>query len=86
MYSVGATCKACYPGSHERLGHAAPAYDIGYDGITTFRISIARKCSFSQRIINAWNILSNNCVNATSVNIIKNKIDSYPASAGYTYM
>ena len=36
-----------------------------------------RKFSFSQRIVNEWNILSADCVGATSVNIFKNKIDIY---------
>ena len=34
-----------------------------------------RKFSFSQRTVNEWNILSADCVGATSVNIFKNKID-----------
>ena len=36
-----------------------------------------RKYSFSQRVINEWNKQSNDCVNASSVNIFKNKIDRY---------
>ena len=47
------------------------------------RIDI-RKFSFSQRIINEWNILSADCVGASSVNIFKNKIDIYLRWAGYT--
>ena len=43
-----------------------------------------RKCSFSQRIVNEWNILSADCVGASSVNIFKNKIDIYLRRAGYT--
>ena len=43
-----------------------------------------RKFSFSQRTINDWNNLSLDCVNASSVNMFKNKIDNYLAKAGYT--
>ena len=34
-----------------------------------------RKYSFSQREINEWNKLQNDCVNASSVNMFKNRID-----------
>ena len=34
-----------------------------------------RKYSFSQRKINEWNNLSIDCVNASSVNMFKNKVD-----------
>ena len=43
-----------------------------------------RKFSFSQRTVNEWNILSADCVGASSVNIFKNKIDIYLRRAGYT--
>ena len=43
-----------------------------------------RKLSFSQRTINDWNNLSHDCVNASSVNMFKNKIDNYLARAGHT--
>ena len=33
-----------------------------------------RKYSFSQRVINEWNKLPNDCVNASSVNMFKNRI------------
>ena len=33
-----------------------------------------RKYSFSQRVINEWNKLSNDCVNVSSVNMFKNKL------------
>ena len=36
-----------------------------------------KKYSFSQRMINEWNKLPNDCVNASSVNMFKNKIDRY---------
>ena len=36
-----------------------------------------RKYSFSQRVISELNKLSNDCVNASSVNMFKNKIDRY---------
>ena len=39
---------------------------------------------FSQRVINEWNKLPNDCVNASSVNMFKNRIDRYPIRAGYT--
>ena len=39
-----------------------------------------RKYSFSQRTINEWNNLSTDCVNASSVNMFKNKVDTYPRS------
>ena len=42
-----------------------------------------RKFSFSQRTINVWNKLSEECVHASSVNMFKNRIDKY--KAGYTY-
>ena len=41
-----------------------------------------RKYSFSQRVINEWNKLD--CVNASSVNMFKNKINIYLIRAGYT--
>ena len=34
-----------------------------------------RKYTFSQRVINEWSKLSNDCVNASSVNMFKNTID-----------
>ena len=43
-----------------------------------------RKYSFSQRVINEWNKLPNYCVNASSVNMFKNRIDRYLIMAGYT--
>ena len=43
-----------------------------------------RKYSFSQRVINEWNKLPNNCVNASSVNVFKNRIDRYLIRVGYT--
>ena len=43
-----------------------------------------RKYSFSQRTINVWNNLSTDCVQASSVNRFKNKIDKYLVKAGYT--
>ena len=43
-----------------------------------------RKCSFSQRVINEWNKLPNDCVNASSVNMFKDGIDRYFIRAGYT--
>ena len=44
-----------------------------------------RKYSFSQRTINVWNNLStDDCVQASSVNMFKNKIDKYLVKAGYT--
>ena len=43
-----------------------------------------RKFSFSQRTVNEWNRLSADCVDASSVNIFKQKIDIYLRRAGYT--
>ena len=45
-----------------------------------------RKYSFSQRVINEWNKLPNDCVYASSVNMFKNRIDRYLIRAGYTQM
>ena len=42
------------------------------------------KYSFSQRVIIEWNKLPNDCVNASSVNMFKNRIDIYLIRAGYT--
>ena len=42
-----------------------------------------RKRSFSQRTINEWNKLSTDCVTASSVNMFKNKVDTYLRRAGY---
>ena len=36
-----------------------------------------RKYTFSQRVVNDWNELPEECINATSVNMFKNKIDQY---------
>ena len=43
-----------------------------------------RKYSFSQRVLNEWNKLPNDCVNASSVNMFKHRIDRYLIRAGYT--
>ena len=43
-----------------------------------------RKYSFSQRTINEWKKLSTDCITATSVNMFKNKLDTYLRRAGYT--
>ena len=48
------------------------------------RILDIRKFSFSQRTINEWNKLSTDCVTASSVNMFKNKVDTYLRRAGYT--
>ena len=45
-----------------------------------------RKYSFSKRVIHIWNKLSNDCVNAGSVNMSNNTIDRYLIRVGYTYM
>ena len=42
-----------------------------------------RKHSFSQRTINEWNKLSTDSVTASSVNMFKNKVDTYLRRAGY---
>ena len=43
-----------------------------------------RKYSFLQRVINEWHKLPNDCVNASSVNMFKNRSDRYLLRAGYT--
>ena len=43
-----------------------------------------RKHSFSQRTINEWNKLSTDCVTASSVNMFKDKVDTYLRRADYT--
>ena len=43
-----------------------------------------RKYSFSQRTINEWNKLSTDCVTASSVNMFKNKVDTYLRRDDYT--
>ena len=40
------------------------------------------KYSFSQRTINVWNKLSEECVHASSVNMFKNKIDKFLVKEG----
>ena len=36
-----------------------------------------RKYTFSQRVVNDWNKLPEECINATSVNMFTNRIDQY---------
>ena len=43
-----------------------------------------RKYSFSQKVINEWNKLPNDCVNASIVNMFRNRIDRYLIRPGYT--
>ena len=43
-----------------------------------------RKYSFSQRTTNEWNTLSADYITASSVNMFKNKVDTYLRRAGYT--
>ena len=43
-----------------------------------------RKYSLSQRTINELNKLSIDCVTASSVNMLKNKVGTYFRRAGYT--
>ena len=45
-----------------------------------------RKYSFSERTINEWNKLSTDCVTASSVNMFKNKVGTYPRRESYTYV
>ena len=45
-----------------------------------------RKYSFSQGTINEWNTLSTDCVTASSVNMFKNKVETYLRRADYTYI
>ena len=46
---------------------------------------ITRGHNFSQRTINVWNTLSEECVHASSVNMFKDRIDKYLVKAGYAY-
>ena len=50
-----------------------------------FRLD-TRKYALSQRVINELNKLSNDCVNASSMNMFRNRIDIYLIRAGYTQM
>ena len=43
-----------------------------------------RKYSFSQRTINEWNKLPTDYVTASSVNMFKNKVDTYLRREDYT--
>ena len=43
-----------------------------------------RKYSFSQRTINKWNKLSTDYVTASSMNMFKNKVETYLRRADYT--
>ena len=43
-----------------------------------------RKYSLSQLTINEWNKSSTYCVTVSSVNMFKNKVDTYLRRAGYT--
>ena len=43
-----------------------------------------RKYSFSQRRVSEWNKLSTDCVIASGVNMLKNKVDTYLRRTGYT--
>ena len=45
-----------------------------------------RKYSFSQRVITEWNKLPNDCLNASSVNMFKNRNDRYLIREGYTHI
>ena len=42
-----------------------------------------RPFSFSQRTINVWNKLSEECVHPSSVNMFKNRVEKYLVKAGY---
>ena len=58
------------------------------DLINTLHIAVQlsrRESSMCESVlINEWNKLPNDCVNASSVNMFKNKIDRYLIRAGYT--
>ena len=56
-------------------------YHVVYHGT-----GIKRKITTDEydRVINEWNKLPNDCVNASSVNMFKNRIDRYMIRAGYT--
>ena len=42
-----------------------------------------RKYSFSHRTANEWKKLSTDCITASSVNMFKNKLDTYLRRASY---
>ena len=41
------------------------------------RMSLHIRFTFSQRVLSDWNRLPVECINATSVNMFKNRIDQY---------
>ena len=43
-----------------------------------------RKYSFPQRKINEWNKVSTDCITASIVNVVKNRVDTYLRRADYT--
>ena len=43
-------------------------------------------CSFSYRVIHECNILSNDCLNSSSVNMFENKMDKNLRGTGCTYI
>ena len=43
-----------------------------------------RKYLFSQKTINEWNKVSTDCITASSMNMFKNKVDTYLRRVGYT--
>ena len=71
------------PGSCVAKNSQGPASVETVQGGVPPRLDV-RKYSFSQRTINVWNNLSTDCVQASSVNMFKNKIDKYLVKAGYT--
>ena len=45
---------------------------------------VKEQCRLDMRVINEWNKLPNDCVNTSSVNMFKNRIDRYLIRVGYT--
>ena len=57
------------------------------EGSRTRRHKVAlvkEQCRLDMRVINEWNKLPNDCVNASSVNMFNNRIYIYLIRAGYT--
>jgi len=61
----------------------SPHFPLSSSSVTTFKI-ITRRChydlrnySFCSRVTNIWNSLPNDVVNASSLNVFKNRLDKH---------
>ena len=59
-------------------------YWLAAVSVTEGLLCTETECHRFWRVINEWNRLPNDCVNASSVNMFKNRIDRYLIRAGYT--